>query len=36
MSFIDFARIHGVEIDPNRLFASDRIKRCGTVDKPRS
>ena len=36
MSFIDFARIHGVEIDPNRLIASDRIKRCGTVDKPRS
>ena len=36
MSFIDFARTHGVEIDPNRLIASDRIKRCGTVDKPRS
>ena len=36
MTFIDFARIHGVEIDPNRLFASDRIKRCGTVDKPKS
>ena len=34
--FISFARIHGVEIDPNRLFASDKIKRCGTVDKPRS
>lgn len=36
MNFIDFARIHGVSIDPNRLYASDKIKRCGTVDKPRS
>ena len=36
MSFIDFARAHGVEIDPSRLYPSDKIKRCGTVDKPRS
>jgi len=36
MSFIDFARIYGVEIVPNRLIASERIKCCGTVDKPRS
>lgn len=36
MSFIDFARIHGVDIDPSRLYASDKIKRCGTIDKPRS
>jgi len=36
MNFIDFARAHGVEIDPSRLFASDKIKRCGTVEKPRS
>jgi putative DNA primase/helicase len=36
MSFIDFARAHGVEIDPSRLYASEKIKRCGTVDKPRS
>lgn len=36
MSFINFARAHGVSIDPNRLYASDKIKRCGTVDKPRS
>jgi len=36
MSFINFARAHGVEIDPNRLYASDKIKRCGTVDKPKS
>lgn len=34
--FITFARAHGVEIDPSRLYASDKIKRCGTVDKPRS
>ena len=36
MSFIHFARAHGVEINPDRLFASERIRRCGTVDKPRS
>lgn len=36
MSFIDFARAHGVEIDPSRLYASEKIKRCGTVEKPRS
>ena len=36
MTFIDFARSHGVEIDPSRLYPSDRIKRCGTVDKPKS
>jgi len=36
MNFIDFARIHGVSIDPNRLYASDKIKRCGTVEKPNS
>jgi putative DNA primase/helicase len=36
MNFIDFARVHGVAIDPNRLYASERIKRCGTVEKPNS
>jgi putative DNA primase/helicase len=36
MSFIDFARAHGVDIDPNKLYASDRIKRTGTIDKPKS
>lgn len=36
MRFIDFARAHGLDIDPSRLYASDKIKRCGTVDKPRS
>ena len=36
MSFIDFARSHGVDIDPQKLYASERIKRTGTIDKPRS
>jgi putative DNA primase/helicase len=36
MSFILFARAHGVEIEPSKLFPSDRIRRCGTIDKPRS
>jgi putative DNA primase/helicase len=36
MSFVDFARAHGVEVDPSRLYPSDKIKRCGTVDKPKS
>jgi len=34
--FISFARAHNVEIDPSRLYPSDKIKRCGTVEKPRS
>jgi putative DNA primase/helicase len=36
MRFVDFARLNGVEIDINRLYASDKIKRCGTVEKPKS
>jgi putative DNA primase/helicase len=36
MSFIDFARAHGVEIDPGKLYPADKIRRTGTVDKPRS
>ena len=36
MSFILFARAHGVDIEPSKLFPSDRIRRCGTVEKPRS
>lgn len=35
-TFIDFARAHGVEIEPARLYSSEKIHRCGTVDKPRS
>ena len=36
MNFINFARAHGVDIDPNKLYASDKIKRTGTVEKPGS
>ena len=36
MDFIGFARAHGLEIDPGRLYASEKIRRCGTVEKPRS
>lgn len=36
MSFVDFARAHGVEIDPAHLYPSDKIRRCGTTAKPRS
>ncbi len=34
--FIDFARAHGVEIDPARFDAGERIRRCGTTLKPKS
>lgn len=34
MSFVDFARAHGVEIGD--LHAGDRIRRCATTAKPRS
>lgn len=36
MSFIDFARSHGLLIDPSRFYQADRIFRCPTVSKPRS
>ena len=36
MSFVNFARAHGLLIYESKLYASDFIKRCGTVDKPRS
>ena len=36
MNFIDFSRVHGVEIDPSRFYPSEKIKRCGTLDKPKS
>lgn len=35
-TFIDFARAHGVAIDPSKLFAGERIRRCPTVEKPNS
>ena len=34
MQFIDFARSHGVLVDD--VYPSERIHRCGTVDKPKS
>ncbi len=34
MSFVQFARAHGVEIGD--LIASDRIRRCATTEKPKS
>jgi phage/plasmid primase-like uncharacterized protein len=34
--FISFAKTHNVEIDPSRLFPSEKIRRCGTIEKPRS
>ena len=36
MNFIDFARLNGVQIGHDKFFPSDRIRRCGTVEKPRS
>jgi putative DNA primase/helicase len=36
MNFIDFARANGVEIDPSRFYSSENIRRCGTVENPRS
>ena len=36
MTFIEFACAHGVEIDSTRLCADERIRRCGTTQKPRS
>ena len=35
-NFIDFARAHGLEINPARFQPSERIRRCGTTDKPNS
>lgn len=34
--FIQFARQHGVEINPQKFDAGDKIRRCGTTEKPRS
>jgi putative DNA primase/helicase len=36
MSFIDFAKSYGLVIDQAKFYPSDFIKRCGTVEKPRS
>jgi len=34
--FVNFARAHGVDINPSKLYPGDAIRRCGTVDKPKS
>ena len=34
--FITFARAHGVEINPSKFYAGEKIRRCGTTDKPKS
>lgn len=34
--FINFARAHGVEINPSKFYAGEKVRRCGTVDKPKS
>ncbi|ULR87199.1 toprim domain-containing protein [Comamonas sp. B21-038] len=34
--FITFARAHGVDINPTKFCARDKVQRCGTVDKPKS
>jgi len=36
MNFIEFARINGLEIDPSKFYESDKIRRCGTTEKPKS
>ena len=36
MNFIQFARAHGVELEHDRLYPSDKIRRTGTILKPRS
>ena len=36
ITFIEFARANGVLIDPSKFCPSEKIKRCGTVEKPRS
>lgn len=34
--FIEFARAHGILINEAKFFASERIKRCATVEHPKS
>lgn len=35
-TFIDFARAHGVDIDPSRLTPREKVVRCPTIEHPRS
>lgn len=34
-SFVDFARSHGVVINPARLIPGERIRRCPTIEHPK-
>lgn len=34
--FVNFARAHGLEIDPAKLYPGERIRRCPTLEKPNS
>lgn len=34
--FIKFGRAHGLEINPAKLHVSQKIRRCGTTEKPKS
>ena len=36
MSFVDFARANGVDIDNSQLYPSDKIRRTGTLERPKS
>jgi putative DNA primase/helicase len=36
MSFLDFAAQNGLDIPLGKFYPSDKIKRCGTTDKPKS
>ena len=35
LSFVSFARAHGVVIEPAKLYAGERIRRCPTVNHPK-
>jgi len=36
MSFVGFARDHGLDIESSQLWPSEKIRRTGTIDKPKS
>lgn len=36
MDFINFARAHGLEISPSKFNPSEKVKRCPTVEHPKS
>lgn len=34
--FITFARAHGVDVDPAKLYPREKVQRCGTLTHPKS